>query len=82
MSYHEEYLVGVAPPLLLGDEDESVLLVDEDAQHLHRLSHIIHILGLDPVSFVLLVTSPVKGETATAGVAFRHLKTQPPKVLE
>ena len=72
MTYHEEYLVGVAPPLL-GDEGEAALLLDEDAQH---------IPGLDHVTFVLLVTSPVKGETATAGVAFRHLKTQPPKVLE
>ena len=52
---------GVAPPLPLGDEDEAVLLVDEDAQHLLRLSHVKHIPGLNHVSVVLLVTSPEKG---------------------
>lgn len=71
---------GVAPPLPLGDEDEAVLLVDEEAQHLLRLSHVIHIPGLNHVTVVLIVTSSVKGKTAA--VAFSHLKTHPLKVLE
>ena len=41
----------VAPPLLLVDEGEAPLLVDKDAQHLVRVSHVLHILVvLDHVS--------------------------------